>query len=123
MMKIKRFKLRETPQLTVDELLSNGFKESENCSYVLEGAKYIKRFDGYRRESNFEYSICIAFKEDLIFDDYTNVLVLDDDFGQPYTPFYNLLDSPDREHNPPALVTVVQDYNKFMSSLTFLEEV
>jgi len=66
-------------------------------------------------------SVCIGFPEDLSkWDDFNYVLVMDEDFGQPYTPFYNV----EEENKRFAFVmNVVGHYNKLMDSLSFLERV
>ena len=48
-------------------------------------------------------------------DDFENVLVFDDDFGQPYTPFYSYWNGEIQEF--PVLEAVVREYNRFMDSL------
>ena len=62
------------------------------------------------------------FEEGLVeWDDFNFVLVLDDDFGQPYTPFYGKNYKKDIQ-NFPCLECVIEAYNKFMDSFDFLCE-
>lgn len=69
-----------------------------------------------------EIELYVGLPEDLsTWDDYKHILVLDEDFGQPYTPFYGLLENP-KEKSFKFLRQVVSKYNKFMDSLEFLEE-
>ena len=75
------------------------------------------------RSIDFEYSINIAFSSNINeWDDFYNILILDEEFLQPYTPFYG--DNYGKEiTNFPALEGVNKNYNKFMSSLGIFEEV
>ena len=52
-------------------------------------------------------------------DDFNFVLVLDDDFGQPYTPFYGK-NYKKNIQNFPCLEFVIETYNEFMDSFDFL---
>ena len=62
------------------------------------------------------------FEEGLVeWDDFNFVLVLDDDFGQPYTPFYGKNYKQDIQ-NFPCLEYVIEAYNNFMDSFDFLCE-
>lgn len=54
-------------------------------------------------------------------DDFSFVLVLDDEFGQPYTPFYGKNYKKDIQ-NFPCLEFVIEKYNEFMDSFDFLCE-
>ena len=82
------------------------------------GGTYINKNAAYCTFKNLadDISVNIAFPEDLSeWDDFEYVLVLDENFGQPYTPFY--------ESKEPFmfLLNVIGRYNKFMDSLSFLE--
>ena len=73
-------------------------------------------------EYDFEFSISIYFKDDIgDWNDFDNVLVLDDDFGQPYTPFYTNYKK--EVSNFPCLEHCIEKYNEFMDSFDFLCEV
>lgn len=48
------------------------------------------------------------------------LIVLDEDFGQPYTPFYDAYDS---DYRFPFLDEVISAYNSFMDSLDWVEEI
>ena len=62
------------------------------------------------------------FEKGLVeWDDFNFVLVLDDDFGQPYTPFYGKNYKKDIQ-NFPCLELVIEKYNEFMDSFDFLCE-
>ena len=64
----------------------------------------------------------IAFPEDISkWNDFDYVLVLDEDFGQPYTPFYNHYEDEDDSNYFEFLRNVVEAYNAKMDSLSFLE--
>ena len=79
-MKISRFKLR--PDVTPD--LS---KMSEYANFINVDA--VRSFHQYLAD---DICLYVAFPEDLSkWDDFDYVLILDDNFGQPYTPFYSFL--------------------------------
>lgn len=62
------------------------------------------------------------FEKGLVeWDDFNFVLVLDDDFGQPYTPFYGKNYKKDIQDFP-CLEYVIEAYNNFMDSFDFLCE-
>lgn len=72
-----------------------------------------------------DFIICIGFpdfeKGLAEWDDFSFVLVLDDDFGQPYTPFYGKNYKKDIQ-NFPCLEFVIEKYNEFMDGFDFLCE-
>ena len=68
-------------------------------------------------------SINIAFPEDLKeWNDFDYILVLDEDFGQPYGPFYHFMEGKIQEPWP-VLIEVINAYNEFMTSFDWLEEI
>lgn len=117
-MKIKRFKLKD--HITKEELVSLGFKSGG--SWVKKDAKlYLSKFF-YYRPTKFEYSISIAFGSDINdWNDFDNVLILDEDFCQPYTPFYGDNYGKDIKDFP-TLENVIIEYNEFMSGFGIFEE-
>lgn len=117
-MKIERYKLRDG--VTREELLENGFKEGG--TWINKDAKLFLSRDFEDKKAGIEFSINIAFGSDISdWNDFDNVLVLDEDFCQPYTPFYG--DDYGKEiKNFPTLESVIQIYNEFMNSLCFLVE-
>lgn len=66
-------------------------------------------------------SIDIAFPEDIAWNDFDFILVLDEDALQPYFPFYDVLQGKPVSFN--YLRQFVDAYNDYMSSLPFLEEI
>ena len=75
-----------------------------------------------RRFAN-ELSVSICFLPDLdVWDDFNNILVLDEEFGQPYTPFYSENYKKDIKYFP-VLEYCIRQYNDFLDSFDFLEEV
>lgn len=76
-------------------------------------------------DSRGDFIICIGlpdFEKSLAeWDDFNFVLVLDDDFGQPYTPFYGKNYKKDIQ-NSPCLEFVIEKYNEFMDGFDFLCE-
>lgn len=125
-LKIKRFKLKEGRPTQED---FERYKFREGGSWIIKDAKwfcdkFIRKEDkDYYRD--YEISFNMAFQEELSkFDDIDNILVLDEEFGQPYTPFYGYMENNgDKEPFPPFLAWVILEYNEWMSSFDFLEEV
>ena len=118
-MKIKRFKLKNN--ITKDDLIALKFKNGG--SWMKKDAELFLSRCFECKKYNFEYSISIAFSPDINdWNDFDNVLVLDEDFGQPYTPFYGDNYGKDID-NFPVLEMVINKYNQFMSSLGIFEEI
>lgn len=115
-MKIKRFKLKDN--VTKDDLIALGFKSGG--SWIKKDAElFLSRYFCYKK---FEYSIGIAFSSDIYdWNDFDNVLVLDEAFCQPYTPFYS--DNYGKDITDfPSLEDTILKYNEFMSGLDIFEE-
>lgn len=118
-MKIKRFKLRDG--VTKDELRALGFKPGG--IWIKKDAELFLGKCFYYKPTHFEYDIDIAFGPNINdWNDFDNVLVLDEDFGQPYTPFYGENYGKDIS-NFPSLENVIENYNKFLGGLAIFEEV
>lgn len=93
-----------------------------HCSYIHKDGLFSthKMLDG-------EISVNICWPANLkTWNSFDHVLVLDEDFGQPYVPFYGLDEElrcrPDKPVNKFAL-NIAGQYNKFMDSLGFLERI
>ena len=113
-MKIKRFKLKKG--VTKTRLLALGFRP---------GGTWIKKDAELFFTTSLEYDISldIAFGENINdWNDFDNVLLLDEDFGQPYTPFYGKNYGKDVTGRP-ALETVIVGYNRIMQDLGIFEEI
>jgi len=68
-----------------------------------------------------DITVNIGFPEDLSkWNDFAFVIVMDESFGQPYTPFYHVEEH--KRYQFPFVLNVVGHYNKFMDSLSFLEK-
>lgn len=118
-MKIKRFKLKDN--ITKKELISLGFKSGG--SWIKKDAELFLSKCFYHKDTHFEYSIGITFSSNINdWNDFDNVLVLDEDFCQPYTPFYGGNFGKDIA-NFPILENVIIKYNEFMSDLGIFEEI
>lgn len=116
-MKIKRFKLKDN--IARDDLIALGFKSGG--SWIKKDAELFMSRCFEDENSSFEYSISIAFSSDINnWNDFDNVLIMDEDFGQPYTPFYNLYEK--EVDGFPILENVIFKYNDFMSRLGIFEE-
>ena len=117
-MKIKRFKLKDG--ITKDDLIALGFKSGG--TWVKKDAELFLSKYVCVQGCDFEYSINVAFGQDINdWNDFDNVLILDEDFGQPYTPFYG------ENYGKciagfPVLESVIDGYNEFMSGLGIFEE-
>lgn len=117
-MKIKRFKLKEN--IAKEKLISLGFKSGG--SWIKKDSELFLSKCFYYNKTHFEYSISIAFGSDINdWNDFDNVLILDEDFCQPYTPFYGDNYGKDIDGFP-TLENVIAKYNEFMSGLGIFEE-
>ena len=136
MEKIKRYKLKSN--MTKEQLISLGFHEGgtwvhKNAELVL--SKYIhitneveyttKKGKRKKRKYLSEFNIGIAFTDNINdWNDFDNVLVLDEDWCQPYYPFYHLRSDKLKDNEiPKVLPLLVAEYNEYMDSLEFLEEI
>ena len=118
-MKIKRFKLADG--VTKEELLALRFRRGG--SWIMKDAELFLSRTFYNQVTNFEYSIDIAFGSDINdWNDFDNVLVMDEDFGQPYGPFYGENYGKDISDFP-ELENVILTYNHYMSTLGIFEEI
>ncbi len=102
-------------------------------NHVLKGGKWIRKDANWFLGKSFvakdlpdklNFSINIAFvNEDLSeWNDFDSVLVLDDDYAQPYTPFYG--ENYGQEiHDFPILEKVIDRYNQFMDHQFYLERI
>lgn len=116
-MRIKRFKLRDG--VTEEKLIKYGCKQGG--TWVTENAiLFTRKWDKFK-PTHFEFTIYVTFNKDVQdWNDYDNVLILDEDFCQPYEPFY--LHYNEEVENFPTLEYLVEKYNEYMSSLPFLVE-
>lgn len=109
MVKVKKYKLKNN--LKIDDILSCGFEYSLDRKYL---TKFVK----------LKGSIILYIKIPLVslysFDFYNDIDVLDDDFCQPYMPFYNSYDS--EVNHKCYLMDVIHRYNEEMDSITIFEE-
>lgn len=112
---IKRYKLKDG--VTHEFLLANGCKEGG--VWIDESAVFY-----ISKPLVDEVSLNIGFPDDLSkWNDVYYILVLDEDFGQPYTPFYHYAQTRIRGGKPfKFLSRVIAAYNKTMDSLPFFEE-
>ena len=120
-MKAKSYKLKYIP--TREQLIKLGAR-----SGGIWISQYTELYFSLTREfpdSCGDFSIYIGFpdfeKGLAEWDDFNYVLVLDDDFGQPYTPFYGENYKKDIQDFP-CLEFVIEKYNEFMDSFDFLCE-
>lgn len=120
-MKIKRFKLKEG-RPTQEDLDRYGFRSGG--SWIDKGADIFVSYmwrkpDPRYQDWEISFNMCIK-KDRSDFNDFDNILVLDEEFCQPYTPFYEFMD---KKTEPfPFLAEVVSAYNEWISQFDFLEE-
>ena len=72
-----------------------------------------------------DVTLNIAFPKDLAsWNDFDFVLLLDEDFGQPFTPFYRYLNEGRKHTSGPNeyLKNIIQQYNAAMEAIPFFEE-
>lgn len=138
MEKIKRYKLKDG--ITKEQLLKMGCRESDNLSYICKGAvigkthlikipftyEYKDKYGNLKTiKYTLDFDVDISFTENLQqWNDFDNIIVLDSDFCQPYHPFYDYMSEEMKANQAPkVLLLLVAEYNKYMDSLEFLEEV
>lgn len=116
---IKRYELKDG--VTQNDIQNSGLKYTVNGITAKPG---IPRYYCFKHLcSAIELHIEIIIGEDgsLIFDDFKSVYVLDEDFCQPYGPFYN------DKLDAPVLNNVIKRYNAEMDKLVekgiFVEKV
>lgn len=113
-LKINRYKLKD------------GITEKDLSKYNLRnGGKYIMAdattFLSEKLIKDITLDLC--FPKNLSkWNDFDYILVLDEEFGQPYTPFYKFIDGETPNNVSPFLRRVVANYNRVMDSFDFLEK-
>lgn len=118
-MKAKSYKLKYVP--TVQQLRDAGFLPGGAWIHAEAFMFATRCFD--LPKTNCELSVSICFLPDLdVWDDFNNILVLDEEFGQPYTPFYSENYKKDIKYFP-VLEYCIRQYNDFLDSFDFLEEI
>lgn len=71
-----------------------------------------------------EITLNIGFPKDLsVWNDLDHIIVLDEDFGQPYIPFYMYLNGEEGSNASPFLQRVIRAYNEAMDKYSFLEKI
>lgn len=102
---IKDYKLKE--KITIDSLIRDGFNYSVDCQYL-------------SKVLTLKGSIVLWIK--VYLKDFSLIIdVLDDDFGQYYTPFYDYKTNGDKVFK--YLEEVVKRYNYEMDNMKSFEEV
>lgn len=118
-MKINRYKLKSN--ITNNDLMT--LNAREGGIWINKESKLFLSKCFYYKPYEFEFSIGIAFKDNIHdWNDFDNILVLDEDFGQPYTPFYGDMFGKD-VCNFHTLEFVIEKYNEYMNSLGIFEEI
>ena len=136
-MKANTYRLK--PGTTMQDIHSLPGASKGNASYVREGTDAYLNKSFYKtmrvtmhdddasstwtEKREYEISIVIAFDSSNLesWNDFDNVLVLDEDFCQPYTPFYG--DNYKKEVSEfPFLEWVISEYNALFDSLPVFEK-
>lgn len=119
-MKAKRFKLKDG--YTKDDILVlSNCPHTDGSDFITKGADFHIWRSFENKELSFYFSILIAFKKKLSdWNDLDCILILDDNWCQPYTPFYRRFG--EDVIGFPALEYVIEEYNHLLSNLEFLEE-
>ena len=113
-MRMKRYKLRDG--INSHDLAKLGFKDG---SWLEENKNRLVMSKRIRLVGRIELNIIIPMEDE--FDDFKDILVLDDEFCQPYTPFYGKNYGAEIEHFK-FLETVIDHYNQAMGTLGIFEE-
>ena len=102
--KIKGYTLSDN--MTINKLKKNGFKEDDFINKIPTPKYYYNEFLVYDIELHIE--IAVNSDGTFNFDDIDNIYVIDDNFGQPYYPFYS------DNHEFGFLNKVIFRYNQVM---------
>lgn len=107
--KIKKYKLKN--DIKINDILNDGFEYSLNRRYLTKFTKL---------KGSIILYISIPLEDIYSFDFYKNIDVLDDDFCQPYMPFYDnyCKDVDDDSY----LGEVIRRYNDEMDCIGIFEE-
>jgi len=114
-MKINNYKLKHN--INIGDLKKLGFKEGSWLGEY-EGVDVMSTDIGLI--SGIELHIAIRI-DNMEFDDFDDILVLDSEFCQPYTPFYETCNYKKEVTNFKFLKKVIAQYNKTMDSLSIFE--
>ena len=113
-MKIARYKLK--PEVTLDRITIDPFRMGGGCLHnnaVLSLCRSLTE----------NVSVHIDFPPDLRdWNDFDYVLVQDEVWGQPYSPFYGENFGKDIPGDCRPLYPILQRYNQIMGSFDFFEE-
>ena len=101
---IKRYELNDN--VTLNNFISNNFKEGGFMKDVPSPKYYY--YQKLLKEIELYIEISVNKDKTINFDDFKNILVLDDSFCQPYYPFY------EGEIEFEFLNKVIENYNKAM---------
>lgn len=125
--KILHFRLKEGT--TLETILSTpGVRKANACWIANDATSFISKIFNHPRrnkhDDGFQISINVGFPEDISkWNDEEYVLMLDEAFLQPYTPFHDLKGEGNDTFEPgfQMLNWAIQMYNDFMKTLPFLE--
>ena len=118
---IKRFKMK--PTATIEELMLHGFKPGG--VWLDSRVEYYLAYSIKINDCNIGLDIGVPLNLNE-WNDIDFICVLDMDFLQPYIPFYNVRCKQNKgitSENFDILDGVIKEYNTYLSSLDFLEEI
>jgi len=113
-MNIKHYKIKSG--ITLDdikkEVKAKHIPHADNGTWVHKDSVYV-----IWQTVAEDITVNVAFPADLSqWNDFDFILLLDEDFGQPYTPFYS-----EKMVEFPFLNKVKTNYSRFLESLNFME--
>ena len=104
---IKRYELNDN--VTIKKIKKNNFNEGGFMEKIISPKYHYSKY--LLDDIEIHIEIGVNLDETLYFDDFDNIVVLDDNFCQPYYPFY------ENENGFPYLNKVILEYNKTMDGL------
>lgn len=114
----KKYHLK--PNVTIEDIMAEAKVKAMRHG---EGGSWINKRDVYFIScpcGDEEITLNIGFPEDLsLWDDYDDVLLLDEMGCQPYYPFYKAIEEINTRN--PYVMNIVGHYDKIMNSFRFLE--
>ena len=116
---VNEYRLKQgiTAEEIISELKKKHLPTGIYGTYIHPDAKF-----STSKEIAEDISVNIAFPEDLSeWNSFDYILVMDENFGQPYDPFYKA--DEDEKRRFPFAMNVIGCYNKFMDQFEFLEKI
>ena len=123
--KVKRYKIKDG--ITFEDILNHKYVINEPVTYITDSCETLAYATtcAIYKPYNFEISITVGFPKDVKkFDSIDCSILIDEDFDQPYRPFYSSVNYRIDDNCFECLAFTIKEYNKFMASFyDILEEV